>query len=906
MSVVSTSVGLISGINTGEIVDALINAQRTTADRLERRQKTLEGSQVGLQALQATLLSVKTSTDTLSKSSTFTKLAVSSSDESALRATALSGATAGTNVFQPLRRASAHMLKTGGFASPTEKVGAGTITIARGGELNAATSLSLLNGGAGVRLGTIRITDRTGQATDVDLSTARTVTDVVDAINTAGGNVGASVQGDRLVLRDQSSGVGGITVRDLAGGFAAADLGIAGSGVGDTLSGTSIFRITESTSLSQINDGNAPYFTSQGADLRVALADGTQLDVELSTASKVGDVLSAINDHADNGGKVTANLSGGRIVLSDNTSGAGAIAVEDLNGSAVTRALGLSGPAAGSVLTGQALSGGLNSTLLRNVRGGQGISQFGEISLTDRTGATATVDLSTAETVADVIEAINSAQTTGGVRLAIEARFENSGLGIELRDTSGATASNLTIADVGGGTIAAELGIAVDQSETVVRSGHLGRRYVSESTLLSTYLTNGAAIGTGSFTITDTAGNLGTVTVTNTTNTVGDLIAQINNAGIQVEARLNDTGDGFVLVDEAGGSGTLEVRNLGTSRVATNLKLTSAAVTGSDGVQRLDSRQSVVISMGENDTLEDLQSKLTAANAGLSATIFNDGSAANPTQLLISSASTGAANRLRIDDGGLNLGLSTVVEAQDALLLVGNSATTGVVLSSATNTFKNAPGGLEIEVLRTTSQPVEVKVDADLSTVKSTVTQFVASFNQFFDTTTELTRFDPATNARGVLFGDGTVQRTRLRVDSLLASTYGTGLNVTTLADLGVTFSSSGKLSLDEEKLNRAIADYPAEVQAFFTHRTEGFAVRSSSSLEALTNPLTGTYKLKDDALAESIEQIEKRVSIIDSLLDAKRLRLIRQFAKMEEALNSMQSQQNALLQLANLTTSSR
>lgn len=40
MSMMTTGVGLISGINTGEIIDALINAQRASVARLESRQKT--------------------------------------------------------------------------------------------------------------------------------------------------------------------------------------------------------------------------------------------------------------------------------------------------------------------------------------------------------------------------------------------------------------------------------------------------------------------------------------------------------------------------------------------------------------------------------------------------------------------------------------------------------------------------------------------------------------------------------------------------------------------------------------------------------------------------------------------------------------------------------------------------
>ncbi len=49
--------------------------------------------------------------------------------------------------------------------------------------MNRPKALNALNGGAGVRPGTIRITDRSGATAEIDLSTAVTVDDVLNAIN---------------------------------------------------------------------------------------------------------------------------------------------------------------------------------------------------------------------------------------------------------------------------------------------------------------------------------------------------------------------------------------------------------------------------------------------------------------------------------------------------------------------------------------------------------------------------------------------------------------------------------------------------------------------------------------------------------------------------------------------------
>lgn len=897
MSVISTSVGLISGLNTGDIIDALISAQRAGAARLESRKKNFEAAQLGYKTLEATLLSVKTSADALGKAETFGKLTVTSSDDKALTATARGNAVAGTTTFEPLRRAAAHTLKSRGYSGPTQAVGAGTVTIARGGDVNAETSLSLLNGGTGVRLGTIRVTDRAGVSADIDLSTARTAADVVAAINAGNAGVRAEAQGDKFVLTDRSGGTGNLVVRDLGSGQTAADLGIVGSVAGGTLTGASVFSVSGTFALSQIDDGNAPKFSSTGADLRVTLTDGTHFDVELSTATTVQGVLDAINGHTDNAGKVVASLANGKIVLQDTVGGAGNVGVSDLAGAKVARSLGLDSAGMGGTLTGKTLHGGMNTSLLRNLRGGQGVTQLGQISLTDRAGRTATIDLSNATSLGDVIGAVNAAQTAGGLDLSIEAAVDDSGLGITLRDTSGATASNLIVADVGGGTLAADLNIDVDGAVTSVRSGHLGRRYVSESTSLSTYGPGGKAVGLGNFQITDSAGTVSTISVSGQTTTIGDVIDRINAASVAVTAKLNDTGDGIVLIDEAAGAGNLTVADLGTATAAKDLKLVGTGTAGTDGKQRIDGRQSVLVTLDGDDTLNDLESKLKAANAGLTATIFNDGSAANPSRLLVTGTKTGTANRLRIDDGGIGLGLSTVVAAQDALLRVGEDAATGLLMASDTNSFKNVPGGLDVDLLKAGGGPVSVSVAADPAGVVSAVKQLVATYNQFVDTTATLTKFDLAANQRGILQGDATVLRMRDKLTTVLAGRHGTDDEVRTLAGLGLTFGETGKLVLDETRLTDTLDEDPDAVKAFFSDKTAGFGKKMKAALDSLTDPITGTFKLQDNALTDSIERLERRVADIDVQLVAKRELLVRQFAKMEEALASMQTQQNTLSQ---------
>lgn len=241
----------------------------------------------------------------------------------------------------------------GTFAGPAGGVG---------GDLNARltprTELSSLeDAGLGVPLGTIRI-ENAGQQRDVDLSSAKTIEDVQNAI--AALRIGARLEidaaGDRLDLVNTISG-GQLSVGEV-GGSTATELGIR------SFAGT--------TALSDFNHGEGVQIISESVDpatglpdptrdldFQVALHDGRTFEVDLAGAETVDDVLTAINDAATTAGVVvpgefTAGLAttGNGLVLTDGTAGGTDLSVTALNGSFAARDLGLLGTTSSATLAG--------------------------------------------------------------------------------------------------------------------------------------------------------------------------------------------------------------------------------------------------------------------------------------------------------------------------------------------------------------------------------------------------------------------------------------------------------------------------------------------------------------------------------------------------------------------------
>lgn len=100
------------------------------------------------------------------------------------------------------------------------------------------------------------------------------------------------------------------------------------------------------------------------------------------------------------------------------------------------------------------------------LNGGQGISP-GQIQITGRNGVSATVNLTGAQTIGDVLNAINSATGT-------DVQASVNGDHLQLNDTSGSTAHTLQVTEVNGGTTAASLGLSnINASTTTVQGTNL-------------------------------------------------------------------------------------------------------------------------------------------------------------------------------------------------------------------------------------------------------------------------------------------------------------------------------------------------------------------------------------------------------------------------------------------------
>ena len=279
-------------------------------------------------------------------------------------------------------------------------------------------------------------------------------------------------------------------------------------------------------------------------------------------------------------------------------------------------------------------------------------------------------------------------------------------------------------------------------------------------------------------------------------------------------------------------------------------------------------------------TIGGIRDAINAANAGVTATIINDGTG---FRLSLTSNSTGASNSLKVsvsgDSGGTDTdttGLSKIAydpaavagsgknltesqAAQDAQLTVD-----GIAVTKPSNTLTDVIQGVTLNLLKesTVGTPVKVSVSRSNTALTSAAQDFAKAYNEVAGTIAELTKYTPkkegASAQAGVLLGEAAPRSILSQLRNSLTQSVATldGKKMT-LSDLGIAFQKDGTMAVDTAKLNKVAEANPELVAGFFA--TAGRASDTGVKyISAGSNTPVGTYNL-------SVSQMATKGSLVAS-----------------------------------------
>lgn len=263
-------------------------------------------------------------------------------------------------------------------------------------------------------------------------------------------------------------------------------------------------------------------------------------------------------------------------------------------------------------------------------------------------------------------------------------------------------------------------------------------------------------------------------------------------------------------------------------------------------------------------------------------------------------------------DAGLDK-MSQVAAAQNAKLTVD-----GMSYERSANNISDIISGvtLELKAKSETSEPEQLTLTRDSSAIKTSVTDFVEKYNALLKLTAAASKYVPndtgglkdddiatQNGQNGALMGDSTLRGMVSELRTAVNGMYGDSeSDVTALADLGIKIdAATGQMTLNETKLDSAIADNPDAIADMFMGRGEqdGLATKLSGIIEKYVgDPDTkseGVIKTSTEGLDSQVKIMQLQLDKTQKLIDAQVERYRIQFQNLDSTMSKMNSLNNQM-----------
>ena len=320
---------------------------------------------------------------------------------------------------------------------------------------------------------------------------------------------------------------------------------------------------------------------------------------------------------------------------------------------------------------------------------------------------------------------------------------------------------------------------------------------------------------------------------------------------------------------------------------------------------------------GTNNTVSGIMDAINDAedNTGVTASLITAG---GDTRLVLTSNETGLSNAIEVTqsggDGGLsvlayeagvNEQLTEIDQALDSQIRVD-----GFLHSASTNSVDDVLPGVTLELKsEDPGNNHQLSVQTDTSTQRAAIDGFVQAFNAAVASISTVSTYNSDTQTASPLTGDSTVRQLGNSLRSALSSiSPGLAAQVSSLAEIGINIQVDGTLTIDESKLEDALANNPERVRALLAGAS-GITVQISAVLSQYLN--------SDGRISNATSRLESQLSDIDderSRLENRALSLEDRYRRQFTALDGLIAQMNTtsefltnqLGQLASISSQSR
>lgn len=332
---------------------------------------------------------------------------------------------------------------------------------------------------------------------------------------------------------------------------------------------------------------------------------------------------------------------------------------------------------------------------------------------------------------------------------------------------------------------------------------------------------------------------------------------------------------------------------------------------------QIGSGTAVNVTIADGSTLADVSSAINSANAGVSASVVNDGVT---NRLVLKSNTTGSVGAITIavtqtGTGGTPVSPGVVQNLTDfntanlALVQAANDAqfsVNGLGVTRSSNTVSDVISGVTLNLAK--AGTTSLTVSRNTSSIAGTIGAFVSAYNAAAQQLQSVSAYNVANKKAAILTGDSTVRSIQNDLSNLLqTSLTGIAGGIKSLSDIGITVKKDGTLVTDSTKLQAALNDPTKDVASLFTSTTsdnKGIAVRFNEMLTSIVGS-SGLISGRTDGISQSIKDIGNRRNALNRRLVDVEARYRAQFTKLDSLISGMNQTSSFLTQqLASLNKS--
>lgn len=370
----------------------------------------------------------------------------------------------------------------------------------------------------------------------------------------------------------------------------------------------------------------------------------------------------------------------------------------------------------------------------------------------------------------------------------------------------------------------------------------------------------------------------------------------------------------------ATGSYTVQVTQLAKAHQITNstakavAATTTPVVSGGSGTFtfKVGSGADQTVTLSDGATLDDLRSAINDLGAGVTASVINTGTVSSPAyRLTLTATATGSGNAVTVvaDTTSLDFtntsgtgGASTLQAGQNAIVVIGEPDQTTISIERESNVISDAIPDVTLTlksktVTTPTPEPVTVTISTDPGSVKTNIKALATAYNDIVKFVNERTTYDVSTKTGGIFFNESTAKSVLSQLRTALSGEVGGLSTYTSLGAVGFKTERDGTVTIDDAKLDAALASNYSATKALFVAQTtsSGIADRLVKAVDVLDAIDTGAFTVRKTAITSQISKLTGEIGRKEDIASQYEERLRLQFASLDALLQKLKGQTSAL-----------